>query len=176
MFGFEKLGKKNDANERERVLGDDDQFENKIDYTVTSPESENDALLSRRTFLRGGIAAAAVAAGIASPEEAEAAGKSFPIEFVGGLTLSEHNSQLLKLKLSKIVPNASSVQVSLNHSRISEGDFKDDITELRFSVLTTEGNSIEAHGVVFGNVSDQAAINRLLLKALEDLEEKKSGR
>lgn len=130
MFGGKKKTTESDVAIEELSIPEADVFE-----TVDN---------SRRSFLRGG---AALAASYVIGKEAEAAGEKFKgqIEYQG-FKPSKHEEALINANLIALVPEALSVQITLNAPDSSFG--KDVATQnMRMSILLNNGKEISLFGV-----------------------------
>ncbi len=98
---------------------------------------------SRRNFLRGG---AALAASYVIGEEAEAAGEKFKGEIeYQGFKPSKHEAALINANLLALVPEAVSVQITLNAPDSSFG--KDVATQnMKMSILLKNGQNVSLFG------------------------------
>lgn len=165
MFGFEKkfTGRKIEQTE---VIPAEENVGEPEDYNVD---------MGRRNFLRQSAAVAATAGMAAvgmSPESAEAAGNKMKIELAKNISLSEHGMKLLNVRLGQIVPTAESVQIVLDHTQINSHGVNQKFSSIKLNVITSTGEVLDAKGMVFGTINDEAGISRMLSLALDDLKVK----
>ena len=121
--------------------------------------------MSRRNFLRTGIAVSAAAAGLTSiAESVEAKGEEAKLSFVG-FNPSEHEKKLILMMIKKVVPSAVSVQVSLSDRGA------DQLSSIHLSVITSNSKVFEGAGA--GYYEKGLPITNMLNRALDRLEESK---
>ena len=122
--------------------------------------------MSRRNFLRTGIAVSAAAAGLTSiAESVEAKGEEAKLSFVG-FNPSEHEKKLILMMIKKVVPSAVSVQVSLSDSGAAH-----QLSSIHLSIITSNSKVFE--GADAGSYEKGHPITNMLNRALDRLEESK---
>ncbi len=101
-----------------------------------------------------------------------AAAPRFNVEISRGLSLTPHSSEVLKMNIEKLFPEAKSVQVGLKSGMITTDGFNEKTTTLSVSVLMSDGKVVEATGVGFGTLTQPTDVTKLLTKALDELRER----